>query len=136
LAAQARRNNHLALVLIAIADKDPYDLQTLQAGLGAPDREILIVADGENLVTLAESRQVDVVIVGASLGHMGGFAVSRDLKTHADAGTIIAPKIIVMIEREADAWLANWSRCDAWVVKPPDVVAIDNLIGELAGSPA
>ena len=122
------------LVLIAIADKDPYDLQVLEAGLAAPDREILIVADGENVVTLAESRQVDVVIVGASLGHMGGFAVARDLKIHADAGTIVAPKIIVMIEREADSWLANWSRCDAWIVKPVDIVALDRLVGELAAA--
>jgi DNA-binding response OmpR family regulator len=123
-------------VLIVIADKDPYDLQVLQAGLGAPDREVLIVADGDNVVTLAQSRRVDVAILGASLGHMGGFAVSRDLKTHADAGMLVAPKVIVMIEREADAWLANWSRCDAWLVKPVDIVALDNLVGELAGSPA
>jgi DNA-binding response OmpR family regulator len=123
-------------VLIVIADKDPYDLQVLQAGLGAPDREVLIVADGDNVVTLAQSRRVDVAILGASLGHMGGFAVSRDLKIHADAGMLISPKVIVMIERDADAWLANWSRCDAWLVKPVDIVALDNLVGELAGSPA
>ncbi len=123
-------------MLIAIADKDPYDLQALHAGLTAPDREVLIVADGENVVTLAESRHVDAVVVGASLGHMGGFAVSRELKMLADTGAIVAPKVIVMIEREADSWLAHWSRCDAWVVKPLDVVALDNLLGELVGSPA
>jgi DNA-binding response OmpR family regulator len=123
-------------VLIAIADKDPYDLQALQAGLAAPDREILIVADGENVVTLAESRHVDVAIVGASLGHMGGFAVSRELKMLADTGAIVAPKVIVMLEREADAWLANWSRSDAWVVKPVDIVELDRMIGELAAAPA
>ena len=123
-------------MLIAVADKDPYDLQALQAGLAAPDREVLIVADGENVVTLAESRHVDVVIVGASLGHMGGFAVSRELKMLAENGAIVAPKLIVMIEREADAWLANWSRADAWVVKPVDITALDRLIGELAAAPA
>jgi DNA-binding response OmpR family regulator len=123
-------------VLIAIADKDPYDLQALQAGLAAPDREILIVADGENVVTLAESRHVDVAIVGASLGHMGGFAVSRELKMLADTGAIVAPKVIVMLEREADAWLANWSRSDAWLVKPVDIVELDRMVGELAAAPA
>jgi two-component system nitrate/nitrite response regulator NarL len=122
-------------VLIVVADKDPYDLQALEAGLSAPDREVLIVADGENVVTLAMSRHVDVAIVGASLGHMGGFAVSRELKMHADTGTIVAPKVVVMIEREADIWLANWARADAYLVKPVDIEALVTLIGELAAQP-
>ena len=123
-------------MLIALADKDPYDLQAVQAALAAPDREVLIVADGDNVVTLAQSRRVDVAILGSSLGHMGGFAVSRDLKMHADVGAIVAPKVIVMLEREADSWLAHWSRCDAYVVKPLDVAELDALVGELAGSAA
>lgn len=123
-------------MLIAVADKDPYDLQTLQAALASPDREVLIVADGENVVTLAQSRHVDVAILGASLGQMGGLAVARDLKMHADAGLLVAPKVIVMIEREADAWLANWSRCDAYLVKPVDVLELESLITELVGTAA
>lgn len=123
-------------MLIAVADKDPYDLQALQAGLAAPDREVLIVADGDNVVTLARSRRVDVAVLGASLGHMGGFAVARDLKMHEDAGLLVAPKVIIMLEREADSWLANWSRCDAYLVKPVDVAELDALVGELAVTPA
>jgi DNA-binding response OmpR family regulator len=123
-------------VLVVIADKDPYDLQALQAGLAAPDREIVIVADGENVITLAQSRHVDVVVVGSSLGQMGGFAVSRELKMVADTGAIAEPKVIVMLEREADAWLANWARTDAYLVKPVDVAELDALIGELAGQAA
>jgi DNA-binding response OmpR family regulator len=123
-------------VLVVVADKDPYDLQALQAGLTAPDREVLVVEDGENVVTLATARHVDVAVVGASLGAMGGFAVSRDLKMHGDVGAIVAPKVIIMIERQADSWLAAWSRCDAYVVKPVDIVQLENLVSELAAQPA
>lgn len=123
-------------MLIALADKDPYDLQALQAALAAPDREVLIVADGDNVVTLAQSRRVDIAVLGSSLGHMGGFAVSRDLKMHGDAGAIVAPKVIVLLEREADSWLAHWSRCDAYLVKPIDVAELESLVGELASAPA
>jgi DNA-binding response OmpR family regulator len=122
-------------VLIVVCDKDPYDLQALQAGLGAPDREVLLVSDGENVITLAESRPIDVVIVGASLGHMGGFAVSRELKQLVDTGAIKAPKVVVMLEREADAWVANWSRCDAFLVKPVDVVELERLVTDLVAQP-
>lgn len=122
-------------MLIAVCDKDPYDLQALLAGLGAPDREVLLVADGENVITLAESRHIDVVIVGSSLGHMGGFAVSRELKMLAENGAIVAPKLIVLLERQADSWLANWARCDAYLVKPVDVVELERLVVELVAQP-
>jgi DNA-binding response OmpR family regulator len=123
-------------VLVVLADKDPYDLQALQAAVSAPDREVLIVSDGANIITLAESRHPDVVVVGSSLGQMGGFAVSRELKMLAEAGVIAPTKVVVILEREADAWLAKWSRADAWLTKPVDGAEIDALVRELAGQPA
>ena len=120
-------------MFIVLADKDPYDLQAVQAGLVAPAREVLIVEDGQNIITLAESRDIDVIVVGQSLGHMGGFAVSRELKQLAETGAIRAPKVVVLLERAADAWLADWSRCDAYLIKPIDVGALESLVDELAG---
>ncbi len=123
-------------MLVVLADKNPYDLQALQAGLCAPGRELLILADGENIVTLCQARRPDVIIAGSSLGQMGGLAVSRDLKMLAEQGVLTAPKIILMLERAADSWLADWSRCDAYVVKPIDPPDIDRLIDRLCGLPA
>jgi DNA-binding NarL/FixJ family response regulator len=123
-------------VLIVLADKDPYDLAALRSALDAPGREIVTVADGENVVILAAARAPDVVVVGASIGHMGGFAVSRELKTMADTGEIREPKVIVLLERDADAWVANWSRCDAYLTQPADPVEVDELVRNLVGEGA
>ena len=46
-------------------------------------------------------------------------------------GEIPNPKVIVLLERSADAWLAGWSRCDAWRVKPVDPAEIDEIITDL-----
>lgn len=124
-------------MLLVLADKDPYDLAALRSGLSAPDREIVEVKDGPNVVTLAHARGPDVVVVAASIGQMGGFAVSYELKIMADEGQIKDPVVIVLLERSADAWLANWSRCDAWRVKPVDPAEIDEIITDLlAAAPA
>jgi CheY-like chemotaxis protein len=123
-------------VLIVLADKDPYDLAILRSAVASPDREIVEVQDGPNVVTLAHARGPDVVIVAASIGQMGGFAVSYELKTMADEGKIKDPKVIVLLERAADSWLAGWSRCDAWRVKPVDPAEIDEIITDLAGARA
>ncbi len=123
-------------MLLVLADKDPYDLGALRSGLSSPDREIVEVSDGPNVVTLAHARSPDVVVVAASIGQMGGFAVSYELKTMADEGVIKDPKVIVLLERSADSWLAGWSRCDAWRVKPVDPTEIDEIIIDLVGAPS
>ena len=123
-------------MLVVLADKDPYDLQALQAVLSAPGREVLILADGENIITLAESRSPDVVVVGSSLGQMGGLAVSRELKMYSRAGRFKEPKVIVLLERSADSWITGWSQCDAYLVKPCDPEAVEDLVEELAPQPA
>jgi DNA-binding response OmpR family regulator len=123
-------------MLIVLADKDPYDLQALQAGLVAEGREVLIVPDGENITTVASERSPDVIVVGQSLGKMGGFAVCRDLRQHAAQGRFAPPKVIILLEREADAWQANRVGADAYLVKPIDVAALDTIITDLAAQPA
>lgn len=120
-------------MLIVLADKDPYDLQALQAGLSSPDREVLILPDGENIVTLAAERTPDVIVMGSSLGTMGGFAVCRDIKLHTEGD---GPRMVILLERDADAWLAGWAKADAHMTKPIDVAALDALITGLVGQPA
>jgi CheY-like chemotaxis protein len=82
-------------------------------------------------MTLARERSPDAVVVASSLGQMGGFAVSRELKTLAETGQVPEPKVVVLLEREADAWLAAWSRCDAWLTKPVDPNEVAYLVQEL-----
>jgi two-component system nitrate/nitrite response regulator NarL len=97
---------------------------------------VLIVGDGENIITIASARSPDVVVVGSSLGQMGGFAVARELKMLADTGEIREPKVLVLLERQADVWLAKWSRSDAYLVKPVDPAEVDELVRQFVGQPA
>lgn len=115
-------------MLLVIADKDPYDLQALKTAFEAPDCEVVTSYDGEEVVRLVRERSPDVVVVSSSLGQMGGFAVSREIKTSAEAGEHKEPKVVILLEREADTWLAGWSRCDAWLVKPVDPVEVADLV--------
>lgn len=120
---------------VLVADKDPYELDAFRAALEAPDLEVLTARDGEQTVEVALQELPDVLVLAASLGQMGGFAVCRDLKTLAGQGAIPEPKIIVLIEREADAWIAGWSLCDAWRTKPVEPADVDRLVRELAAPP-
>lgn len=118
-------------MLVVIAEKDPHELQALQAAFEAPDREVLAAYDGKVAVNLVRERSPEAVVVTSSLGQMGGFAVSREIKMSAEAGEHRDPKVVVLLEREADSWIAGWSRCDAWLTKPVDPVDVAELVERL-----
>ena len=115
-------------MIVVVADKDPNELAGLRGSLQGPTDEVYSATDGPVALRLAVQHEPHAVVVGASLGRMGGFAVSRELKTLGEQGKIRQPWVVVLLEREADAWLAGWSRCDAWLVKPADPVDVANLV--------
>lgn len=117
-------------MIVVVAEKDPIELAALRDALVAPDCEVYGATDGAVALNLSERHEPHAVIVNASLGRMGGFAVSRELKTMADQGKIREPWVVVLLEREADSWLAGWSRCDAWRVKPVDPLDVADLVRE------
>lgn len=118
-------------MFIVIAEKDPHDLEALRAAFQAPDCDVLAAFDGSVALALAREHSPDAVVLGSSLGQLGGLATSREIKTSVQQGEISDPKIVILFEREADTWLAAWSRCDAWLVKPADPVDVADLVREL-----
>jgi len=121
---------------VIVADKDPYDLAAYKSAIEASDVRVITATDGAELERLVAEQLPDVVVVASSLGHMGGFACSRDLKTMQDTGVIPQIKVLVLLEREADAWLAAWSRCDAYLVKPIEPDEVARVTAELGGTRA
>ena len=119
-----------ALLIVVVAEKDPIELTALRGALESPDSEVFSATDGQVVVKLTSQHEPHAVVVSSSLGRMGGYAVAREVKTMADQGKIREPWVVVLIEREADAWVAGWSRCDAWMVKPVDPVDVANLVRE------
>lgn len=130
MATETQRAGHL-VVLVLVVDKDPYDLDALGSGLRAPDLTVATATDGPQALAVARADLPDVVVTASSLGQMGGFALSRELKTLAAAGALPEPKILILLERDHDAWLAAWSRCDAWRTKPIAPQDVEQLIREL-----
>lgn len=118
-------------MLVVIAERDPHDLEALRAAFTAPDCEVVAAFDGTVALALARERSPAACVLSSSLGRLGGLACSREIKTSVELGEIPDPKIVVLFEREADSWLAGWSRCDAWLVKPVDPQDVADQVREL-----
>jgi len=55
---------------------------------------------------------------------MGGMATCLDLRLEQRAERIPAQRIVMLLDRDADAFLAHRAEADAWLVKPVDALVL------------
>ena len=70
----------------------------------------------------------DVVIIDLQIKNMGGMAIVRQIK--ADSGIEEMPRLVLLLDREADGFLAKRAGADAWVVKPFQADQLRQALGE------
>ena len=54
------------------------------------------------------------------IGNMGGMAVATHLRAEVAMGRLPDTSILMLLDREADVFLARRSDADGWTVKPLD----------------
>jgi DNA-binding response OmpR family regulator len=65
-------------------------------------------------------RTPDLVILDFQIGNMGGVAVALDLRLEESGDRLPYVPILILLDREADKFLARRSMADAMLVKPID----------------
>ncbi|MGH8870360.1 MAG: response regulator [Acidimicrobiia bacterium] len=101
----------LALV---IADS-PWVVNDVLASLPQGDWEIEVLDDPAQSASKVAEIDPDVVIIDLQVKSMGGMAVVRDIRANLEDET---PRLVMLLDREVDGFLAKRAGADAWVVKP------------------
>ena len=93
-----------------------------------PEIEVFEVAtQGAVLRTLDAGTDYALLILDGNAQPSGGFGVAHQVKEeYADA----AP-VLLLVSREADAWLASWSRAEAVAPFPIDPVSMPQQAANL-----
>ena len=60
----------------------------------------------------------DAAIVDMQVGSMGGMAITRLLKDAMASGDVDTTPIILLLDRQADTFLAKRAGADSFIVKP------------------
>ena len=66
----------------------------------------------------------DLVILDLQIGNMGGIAACLHLHHEAGAGRLPEVPVLMLLDRQADVFLARRSAADGWVVKPLDAFSL------------
>jgi CheY-like chemotaxis protein len=113
-------------VHILLATDADWIVEEVTAALGGPDTSFTVVRNG-NLVS-------KVVITDLQVGAMGGFAITLALHHDESAGVLPHVPVVMLLDREADVYIAQRSMAEAWVIKPLDPLRLRRaMTAALAG---
>ena len=100
--------------ILVVAD-ETWVLNDLRAALPEPRYTLHEVTDPREVVDRVEALSPEAVVVDLQIGSMGGMAVTRAIR---NGSTPTAPPVILLLDRDADAFLAGRSGAAGWVRKP------------------
>lgn len=90
----------------------------VRAALSVGSWQIEEVTDPRTVDDRLEESRVDAVIIDMQVGSAGGMAVVRWIRQATDPS--LRPRMVLLLDRSADAFLARRAGADASVVKPFD----------------
>ena len=86
---------------------------------------------GEQVRRAVEQLEPDLVVLDMQIGNMGGIATSIDLRHEAEAGRLPDVKIVMLLDRDVDRWIAGEGKPDAHLVKPITSLALKRTVAGL-----
>lgn len=96
----------------------------LRSVLTTPHTKIRVVSTGARVRPAVRRRAPDLVILDFQIGSMGGMAVCLDLRLEESAGRLGHTKVIMLLDRRADVFLARRSGAEGWIIRPLDPIRL------------
>ena len=98
-----------------------------EAALGG-DYRLHRARRGADTLEAIELVEPDVVLLDLQIGNMGGMAACLAIRQEEDMGRLDYRPVIMLLDRDADEFLASRSSADAWLVKPIDPMRLARLV--------
>jgi DNA-binding response OmpR family regulator len=121
---------------VLVASDADWVRDHVRAALVGPGFEVIEVERGQDVRKVVEERQPDLAIVDLQIGNMGGMAVALDLRLEESGGRLPHVPILLLLDRQADKFLARRSAADAMLVKPIDPGTLRRTVKNLLAAEA
>ena len=96
----------------------------VEAALVDESTTIRRVRSGQAVAAAVAESTPDLVVLDLQIGNMGGIATCLHLHHEAGAERLPEVPVLMLLDREADVFLARRSGADGWVVKPLDAFSL------------
>ena len=121
---------------VLIATDADWIFEDVDAALSDETTNVLRVRRGRDVSPAVRQLMADLIVLDMQIGNMGGVATAIDLHLESDAGRVPDARILLLLDREADRFLAKRAAADAEIVKPLDAGTLRRTMKRLLGSDA
>ena len=116
---------------VLVASDAPWVRDKVKTALCGPGFEVIGVERGHDVRRVVADQAPDLVVVDLQIANMGGMAVALDLRLEESGGRLPHVPILILLDREADRFLARRSTADAMLVKPIDAGTLRRTVKTL-----
>jgi DNA-binding response OmpR family regulator len=124
---------------ILVAADAQWVRDQVRAAFVAPGQQVIEVTRGQDVRATFGRELPELVILDLQIGNMGGVAAALDLRLEESAGRLPRATILLLLDREADRFIANRADVDGVLVKPVDAGTLRRAAKRLladAGAPS
>jgi DNA-binding response OmpR family regulator len=121
---------------VVVAADGQWIRDQVRTALTSSDTEVVEVTRGQDVRAAVAEHAPDVVVLDMQIGNMGGVATAIDLHLESDAGRVPNTRILLLLDREADKFLAKRAAADAELVKPLDAGTLRRTMKRLLAADA
>jgi DNA-binding response OmpR family regulator len=119
---------------ILVAAEASWIRDQVQTAFVQPGQRVVEVQRGQDVRKAVSEYEPSVVILDMQIGNMGGIAVALDIRLEQGEGRMPETQILLLLDREADRFLATRSDVDGVLVKPIDAGRLRRAVKNLARS--
>jgi len=108
------------MTTILVAADGSWVRDLVKSAFIGPGQKVVEVSRGQEVRDTVGREEPDLVILDMQIGNMGGVATALDLRLEAAAGRVPDVSILLLLDREADRFLAKRASADGELIKPVD----------------
>jgi DNA-binding response OmpR family regulator len=119
--------------ILLVADVS-WIINDVRAALSDGSHNVSTTDDPRAVVAAIAETRPDVLLIDLQVGSMGGMAVTRSVRDAAATSDLDRPAIVLLLDRDADGFLAGRSGADGWVRKPFSADELRTAVDSVRGA--
>ncbi len=105
---------------ILIAADAEWVIDEVRSALETPDTTFVVCRRGQDVSTASKGQTPDLAVLDLQISNMGGMAVCMNLRLDESGGRLPHIRVLMLLDRAADTFLARRAGAEGWLVKPLD----------------